>query len=342
MIQAQDNLNKEKAKLSELTLEQLDRERPKLSEALQQHILMLNQSFVDRHEVIELAMLCVLLGEPLLLLGPPGTGKSLLCSRVSESLNIPSELRFEYLMTPFTEPSELFGPIDLNALKEGRFVRKSKGSLAHAQVAFLDEIFRANSAILNALLALLNDRVYFEEGQSKPSNLEVLFAASNYLPNDPSLLALSDRFVLKVPVKNTHEYHWEQLLNYGLDVESQKVTGQKPWLQGPCSYIDLLKLRRFLNLSYVKEAEDPQLKEYFFPANVMLEFKRLITSLELDLGVYISDRKLIKIYRLIRGLSLIRGRTIVQMQDLDLLRYVTQSPGEQDLVADYINRAIRE
>ena len=104
------------------------------------------------------------------------------------------------------------------------------------------------------------------------------------------MLALSDRFVLKVPVKNTHEYYWEQLLSYGLDIESQKVTGQKPWLQGPCSYIDLLKLRRFLNLSHVKEVEDPQLKEYFFPANVMLEFKRLITSLELDLGVYIRSQ----------------------------------------------------
>ena len=245
-------------------------------------------------------------------------------------------------MTPFTEPSELFGPIDLNALKEGRFIRKSQGSLAHAQVAFLDEIFRANSAILNALLALLNDQVYFEEGQSKPANLEVLFAASNYLPNDPSLLALSDRFVLKVPVKNTHEYHWDQLLDRGLDIECQKITGHKPWLQGPCSYVDLLKLRRFLNLSHAKEAEDPQLKDYFFPSSIMLEFKRLITSLELDLGLYISDRKLIKIYRLIRGLCLIRGRSIVQIQDLDLLRYITQSPGEQDLVADYIDRAIRE
>ena len=342
MTKTQDHLNQEKVQVAKLNLEQLDQERPKLLEAVQQHLLMLNQFFVDREEVLELAMLCALLGEPLLLLGPPGTGKSLLCSRVSESLHIPSELRFEYLMTPFTEPSELFGPIDLNALKAGRFIRRSQGSLAHAQVAFLDEIFRANSAILNALLALLNDRVYFEEGQAKAADLEVLFAASNYLPNDPSLLALSDRFVLKVPVKNTHEYHWDQLLNRGLAIESQKVNGQKPWLQGPCSYIDLLKLRRFLHLSQAKETETPELREYFFPPKVMLEFKRLITALELDLGIYISDRKLIKIYKLIRGLSLIRGRSIVQVKDLDLLRFITQSPGEEDIVANYINRAIRE
>ncbi len=342
MTQAQDELKQEKLNIEQLSLEQLDQERPKLLEALQQHLLMLNQHFVDRKEVLELAMLCVLLEEPLLLLGPPGTGKSMLCSRVSESLHIPSKLRFDYLMTPFTEPSELFGPIDLHALKEGRFIRRTQGSLAHVQVAFLDEIFKANSAILNALLALLNDRVYYEEGEAKPAQLEVLFAASNELPSDPSLLALSDRFVLKVPVKNTHDSYWDQLLTRGLEIEAQKVSGQKPWQFGPCSYSDLLKLRRFLHLSYAKEAEDPAIRDYFFPPPIMLEFRRLITALEMDLGLYISDRKLIKIYRLIRGLCLIRGRSIVHFQDLDLLRFITQAPNEQELVADYVSRALRE
>jgi MoxR-like ATPase len=328
--------------ISNLSLEQLDIERPVLIDRLQQHISMLSQHFVDRKEVIELAVLCAMLGEPLLLLGPPGTGKSLLCSRLSESFHLTPQERFEYLLTPFTEPSELFGPIDLSALKEGRFIRRHQGSLPHAKVAFLDEIFRANSAILNALLSLLNDRIYYEEGQPKPASLDFFFAATNQLPTDQSLLALSDRFVLKVPVENTHGHQWHNLLTRGLDIEGQKVTGATPWRNGPASHMDLLKLRRFLRLSFAREAEDLSLRDYFFPPPLMLEFQRLVTALELDMGLYISDRKLIKMYQFIRGMSLIRGRSIVQIQDLDLLRFITQRPGEQDLIYEYVSRILGE
>ena len=326
--------------ISLLSLQELDSERAGLIDKVQQHMQLLNQCFVARDRVIELATLCAMLGEPLLLLGPPGTGKSLLCRYLSESLHIPKEDRFEYLLTPFTEPSELFGPIDLNALKSGRYLRRQEGTLPHAKVAFIDEIFRANSSILNALLSLLNDGVYYEEGQAKKANLSILFAASNHLPHDPSLLALSDRFMIKIPVDNTHEHSWDELLHKGLNIAAQQFQNIALWQQGPATYIDLLKLRRYLDLSLAKESEDPELRDYFFPPQLMLEWQTWMTALSLDIGIYISDRKLIRLYRMLRGLAILRGRNIVQKEDFILLRYVTQKSGEQMLLDDYIYRTL--
>ncbi len=325
-----------------LSLEQLDAQRADIVGRIQSHISDLSRALVNRNEVIEMATLCATLGEPLLLLGPPGTGKSLLCSRFAESLNISANDRFEYLLTPFTEPSELFGPIDLNALKEGRFIRKPQGSLPHAKVAFLDEVFKANSAILNALLGILNNGVYYEEGQPRQARLKILFAASNELPRDRSLAALSDRFTLKIPVHNTHGDHWDELLRRGVELENERVSGVHSWRQGAATYIDLLKVRRYLQLALAQEADDESLRDYFFPPPLMALWRRLITSLELDLGLYISDRKLIKIYRLIRGLALLRGRLVVQAEDLALLEYISQAPGEQSLISELVERALAE
>lgn len=338
----EDALSMEEREIESYSLDQLDLERAELVAKIDSHMRALKRSFVDRDEAIELATLCAMVGEPLLLLGPPGTGKSLLCSRFSESLHISSEQRFEYLLTPFTEPSELFGPIDLKALREGRFIRQSVGSLPQSRIAFIDEIFKANSAILNSLLSLLNDGVYYEEGQAREAQLKMLFAASNHLPDDPSLAALSDRFTLKIPVFNTHQEHWDQLLRKGIEIEVERDTKRAPWREGAARYTDLLKLRRYLKLILALEVDDDPLRDHCFPPQIMLIWRRLITSLELDLGIYISDRKLLKLYRLIRGFALIKGRTVVEVEDLRLLAYIANRPDEQRLVIDLVHRAIDE
>ena len=340
--QQRDHLDEEERNVAEMSLDQLDQERPKIVTKVKAHMNALKRSFVDRDEVIEIATLCAMLGEPLLLLGPPGTGKSLLCSRFAESLHIPAEQRFEYLLTPFTEPSELFGPLDLQALREGRFIRRSTGSLPKSKVAFIDEIFKANSAILNGLLSLLNDKVYYEEGQARRSDLQIFFAASNHLPEDPSLYALSDRFTLKVPVFNTHQDHWEALINRGIEIDVERDDERAPWRDGPARYIDLLKLRRYLQLLLAKETEDQEIRDHCFPQHLRLAWRRLVTSLELDLGLYISDRKLIKLYRLIRGYGLIKGRSVVEASDLRLLGFLAHRPDERRFANDMITRELNE
>lgn len=328
------------ARINASSLDELDAELPDLCDRIQRHIKSLSQWFIDRQEVIEIAMLCAILGEPLLLVGPPGTAKSLLCARFAESLHLGPQQRFEYLLTPFTEPSELFGPVDLHALREGRFVRRHEGMLTQVKVAFLDEIFRANSAILNALLALLNERKYYEEGQAKTSPLNIIFAATNELPSERHLEALNDRFVLKVPVHNVHQHRWHELIQCGLTSEAYTVEGSKPWSMGPASYLDLLKVRRYLQLSLMHEARDPTLSAHFFPAEIFAQWRQLLTTFELDLGLYVSDRKVIKLYRILRAQALIRGRTAVELQDLHILKFLAQRPGEYELLSERLSRVL--
>ena len=109
---------------------------------------------------------------------------------------------FEYLLTRFTEPSEVFGPIDIAELRAGRYLRRDRGKLPTARLVFLDEIFKANSAILNSLLTVINERKFYQDGQPVPVKLRVLLAATNELPENAELAALKDRFCLKAACRS--------------------------------------------------------------------------------------------------------------------------------------------
>jgi len=160
--------------------------------------LDLEKNLLERETVIELAMLALLIGEHLLLLGPPGTAKSLLVRSVCE--RIQNATYFERLLTRFSTPEELFGPLSLPALENGRYERIRAGTLLEALIGFIDEIWKANSSILNSLLSVANERIYHEGGKATQVPLLSLFAASNETPEDSSLNALYDRFLLRATV----------------------------------------------------------------------------------------------------------------------------------------------
>src|SRR6476661_3082270 len=159
----------------------------------------LKKRFVGRDEVIDLIALAVVAGEHLFLHGPPGTAKSALIRHFAQAVE---GRYFEYMLTRFSEPNEIFGPVDIAKLREGTVVTVTTGMLPEAEFVFLDELFNANSAILNNLLTVLNERVYRRGAATHRLPLLSLFSASNHLPDDETLRALFDRFLLRCSVDN--------------------------------------------------------------------------------------------------------------------------------------------
>ncbi len=152
--------------------------------------------FKEREAEINGSLLAVLSGENLLFLGPPGTAKTLLAKNVCQSIE--GGNFFNYLLTSFSTPEEIFGPLSLKALEEDEFRRKIDGCLPTAHLALLDEIFKASSAILNSLLTILNEHKYHNGREIVDVPLLSVFGASNELPEeDESLEALYDRFLFR-------------------------------------------------------------------------------------------------------------------------------------------------
>lgn len=162
----------------------------------------LNHGLVEREGAIKTALLAILAQENIVLIGPPGTGKSLIARRIAEGFahdaGDESSAYFEYLLTKFSTPEEIFGPLSIAELKQDRFRRNTQGYLPTVRMAFLDEIFKASSSILNALLTILNERIYHNGNEAQKVPLQALIAASNELPtHQEELSALYDRFLVR-------------------------------------------------------------------------------------------------------------------------------------------------
>lgn len=171
----------------------------------------LSEGLIERDIPIRLALLAALAGEHVLLIGPPGTAKSELARRLR--LAFTGQTYFERLLTRFSVPEELFGPLSIKALEEDKYQRQTDGYLPTAAVAFLDEIFKANSAILNALLTLLNEREFDNGTQRVKTPLVSVVGASNELPQEEELLALYDRFLVRYHVGPVTDEGFAKLLD---------------------------------------------------------------------------------------------------------------------------------
>lgn len=159
--------------------------------ALRDH---LTSRLIGREGEIRALLVALVAREHVLLHGPPGTAKSLLANLLTEALDAK---RFEVLLTRFSAPEDVFGPVSIKGLEQDRYERVTAGYLPTAEVAFIDEIFKANAAILNSLLTILNERAYDNGAQRLTVPLEICIAASNELPQDESLGALYDRFLVR-------------------------------------------------------------------------------------------------------------------------------------------------
>src|SRR6266699_2378498 len=325
----------------EWTLEDLQDEAEALRKRLANFRKSLARFFVHKQELIDLMLVAAVAQEPLLLVGPPGTAKSDLVLKFKDALGLADEDYFEYMLTRFTEPSEIIGPIDINQLRDGRYIRREKGKLPTARLAFLDEIFKSNSAILNILLTIINEKKFYQDGVPQPVRLRILFAATNEIPEQSELAALEDRFCLKAESRSVQEHHFTELIDMGLQSEVYRGLNQKPWVENHAALEDILKANRYLTQTFSRRHragrnDEHNDRQVFFPAEVFDEFQRLVKTLVREDRIFISDRKLVKLYKLFRVRAwLLTGGTVTR-DDLHLLAYLGESQQEIALLRDKV------
>ncbi len=264
------------------------------------------EPFVGREEEARVIALGIVTGEHVVLIGEPGTCKSALARRAADLINARF---FKYLLTKFTEPDELFGPLDINALKQGRYVRITRNKLPEAEIAFIDEIFNANSAILNMFLTIMNERILYDGYSEIKVPLWSMIAASNNVPDESELQALYDRFLYRHFVMPVSEDKWRKLLDAIWDIERGLYQNPEPIL----SIDDIRRLNQLVfrvNLEPIKE-----------------KLLRLYAIFE-DQGIHITDRRKGKALKAIAGSALLDGRLVAKEEDLYVLKHV--APRDQD------------
>src|SRR3954470_22459200 len=194
----------------------LDADVLRLTHKLREVGRELDQRYLDKSELVRMLLITLVAGEHMLIVGPPGTAKSALVRQLARLVDA---RYFEYLLTRFSEPNEIFGPVDIKAFREGTFVRRVEAMLPDAEIVFLDEVFKSNSAILNSLLSILNERRFFTGSTALHVPLCSLYGATNDIPNDEALGAVFDRFLVRVVSDNLDSFHFHGLIERGISAE---------------------------------------------------------------------------------------------------------------------------
>jgi MoxR-like ATPase len=285
-----------------------------MSERLRQVAATLEGQFLGKDEIIRLLLIATVAGEHCVLLGPPGTAKSALIRSLAELMQA---RYFDYLLTRFTEPNEIFGPVDIAAFREGQYRRNTSGMLPEAEIVFLDEVFKSNSAILNALLTLLNERRFTSGGQVMRCPLISVFAASNEVPSDETLNAIFDRFLLRVRSDNLDAYHFNELLQKGIGLEVRQMAGQKPQ--------PLLSARELSDMG--KEFG----RRMAFTDAFLSAYKGLVFQIRAE-GVSLSDRRVVKMLKLFAASAFLDGRQSADASDFFILKHIWNSEDQADIL----------
>lgn len=277
-------------------------------------------TFVGKNDVVDLLGICLLARENAFLYGPPGTAKSAIVRTLSKTLK--EGKNFEYLLTRFTEPNEIFGPFDIRKLKEGELKTNTEGMMPEASLVFLDEIFNANSAILNSLLMALNEKIFRRGKETKQLPALMFVGASNVLPEDEALNALFDRFLIRVIAENVSPDMLQQVLLAGRkleQIEEQSIpeitADEVKSLQNLCKKVDLKPI-------------------YEVYLNTILSLR--------NTGITISDRRAVKLQNLIAASALICGRMEATKSDLWILKHIWDTEEQIEILEGIINRVIED
>lgn len=277
----------------------------------------MQQGLVERGEPVKLALLAALAGEHMLLLGPPGTAKSELARRLKGVFD--GGHYFERLLTKFSVPEELFGPLSIKALEQDEYKRLTEYYLPSASIAFLDEIFKANSAILNALLTLLNEREFDNGAQRFKTPLIAVIGASNELPEGDELDALYDRFLIRYQVEGVSDGGFGQLIQLD-DLVHNELSAD-------------LKLTRDEILSIQTSAQQLSLDDE------VVHLLKLLRGYLREQGLGVSDRRWRKVIKLLKMAAYTDGRNTVTVWDCWLLQHcLWDTPGKRNTLVEWYER----
>jgi MoxR-like ATPase len=275
----------------------------------------LKQMFLERGELIDGALCALLASQHVLIIGPPGTAKSMLADEICR--RIEGANYFQWLLTRFSTPEEIFGAVSLRALEQDDYRRVTSHKLPEAHIAFLDEIFKSNSSILNAILTLINERLFHNGKEIVPVPLLTLFGASNELPEDDELLALYDRFLLRFLVGYiTEDFRFLRMLEAGAPAER--------------TTIDLRELGEMQ--SQVRALPIPPYI-YRTIADIRRELKKK--------NIEASDRRYRQSLTLLQAHAYLSGRTEVNENNLYFLEHALwRDPQEQNEVRTVIRELL--
>lgn len=281
---------------------------PPLTDAatsLRAALLDAGRGLVEREALVELIALAAVAGEHVLVIGPPGTAKSEAARRTARAFG---GRYFEYLLGRFTEPSEIFGPVDLRRLREGVVEVETRDMLPEADVAFLDEVFLGSTAILNTLLAILNERTFRRGSTVLKCPLRVCVGASNALPDDESLAAFADRFLVRAFLEPVGDPRLEDLLEGGWTLAPG---AQNTPVAASLDTLDALTRA-------AREADLTAVRPHLAHAIRILRKN----------GVALSDRRAVRVQRLVAAAGALAGRA--SPTEADLWPLVTAVPTREE------------
>jgi MoxR-like ATPase len=289
---------------------------------LQNFRASLNARFLEREEVIDGLLTSLITRQNAFLFGAPGTGKSELVRAVSKGFD--GSGFFSYLLSPTTDPSELFGPVAISKLLEDEYTRDVDGYLPSANIAFLDELFRGSSSVLNSLLTILNERTFNNGKEIIETPLQSIVAATNSFPSEESLQAFCDRFLFRPTVS----FLKKPVSKRSLDRWALGVGEPRPLSDSKLSYEDLLSLQ--------EEVSSIEINDDFLD-----DFHQVMETLS-GRGIQVSDRRRVQILNFMRGWAIVQGDTELVSEHLhnSLIHIVYRDVEDIVVIKDCLDQII--
>lgn len=314
----------------------------------------MNRGIYEKETEISLSLLAALAGESIILLGPPGVAKSMVARQLKTAFM--DAQSFEYLMSRFSTPDEIFGPVSIQKLKTSdTYERAVEGYLPTADVVFLDEIWKAGPAIQNTLLTVINEKIFRNGNREMHLPLKLLVAASNELPaKGEGLEALWDRFVIRIesrPIKLEKNFR-AMLLDSHADFLGPTDSTDFSGFTGGLGHADFADNADFSDLKITSE-EYAEWTERIDKIGVKIEVLDAISAIRKSLravnvdeaaerrNIYVSDRRWKNIVRLLRTSAFMQDREEVDSCDLlPIYHCLWQEPEERDAIRNIVIRAL--